>query len=274
MNYFVKQIVVLNPVIKESTFAYSDNFILSKFGALNIYHDLTKQDWDLILKFDNFTNINFSGETPKNSTLKFINENIIKKNKSIKLKVVLNGHGTFSNLDFLVHLTYLKNIDVDFYNNNFIAEINEFLDLEELSIYVHKLSIKEIAKQKFIKKLRISGSPKDVEIIGEIISLESLCLNNQTLKNIDFLTALNNLKELNFKLGGTKNLEALPKIEALEKLSFQHVRKLFIEDLMPINEMLSLNELTIIEQPHFTNIDWLTKKNIKVNIVRCSNFKS
>tara|TARA_R110002049_G_scaffold307706_1_gene508992 strand:+ start:101 stop:391 length:291 start_codon:yes stop_codon:yes gene_type:complete len=94
-----------------------------------------------------------------------------------------------------------------------------------------------------------------------------------TLKNLDFLTELTNLKELNFMLGGTKNLEALPKIGKIEKLSFTWVRQLTIEHLEVINKMKFLKEISFDRQAHLTDMSWFTKPNIKVDITNCKNYR-
>ena len=81
------------------------------------------------------------------------------------------------------------------------------------------------------------------------------------------------LKELHFKLGGTKNLIDLPNIGKIEKLSFMWVRQLMIENLLPINEMKYLKELSFDTQAHLTDLDWLKDTSIKTEIINCKNFR-
>jgi hypothetical protein len=102
--------------------------------------------------------------------------------------------------------------------------------------------------------------------------LRVLSLSGQTLTNLDFLVPLLGLGELHFLLGGTTNLAALPRIGKIERLSFLRVRQLRMEHLLPINLMQYLKELKFDQQPHLTNLDWLSNQNVKTEVVACRNF--
>jgi hypothetical protein len=49
---------------------------------------------------------------------------------------------------------------------------------------------------------------------------------------------------------------------------------LTVEHLLPINKMSDLKELKFDTQTHLTELDWLTNKNIKTEIINCKNFKN
>lgn len=98
-----------------------------------------------------------------------------------------------------------------------------------MAIGTHKVSLKPIIQQTSLKNLFLFDKPKDMEIIGQMPWLENLTFSMQTLKSLNFLIPLSNLKELHFKLGGTKNLTELPNIGKIEKLTFMWVRQLLIE---------------------------------------------
>ena len=101
-----------------------------------------------------------------------------------------------------------------------------------------------------------------------------LNIPRMTFKELDFLRTLNELKELHFILGGTKNLSAVPEIGKIEMLSFLRVRELKVEHLEPINRMAFLTHLKFDTQPHLTDLNWLQKKSIQVEVVGCKNFKN
>lgn len=262
-----------SPALTSATPVYTDNFALTIGGVLNIYYDLTKEDCDLILGAEKFTQIQFAGDKLNDKTLNYINELLLSSRQNIFLRVVMNGYGVFNNLNFLSKLPNLKNLTADLFRTDEIEKINEYLRLEVLAIGTHKVSLKPIIRQTALKKLFVFDKPKDIEVIGQMPWLQNLTFSMQTLKSLDFLTPLCNLKELHFLLGGTKNFVDLPNIGKIEKLSFIRVRQLMIENLLPINEMKYLKELSFDTQAHLTDLDWLKDKSIKTEIINCKNFK-
>lgn len=251
----------------------TDRFNFNANGILNIYKDLTDEDCEAVIQNSIFQHIQFARGTVNNATLQRINHHFLSTGRNISLRVDLNGHGAFTNLDFLAFLPDLKNLKVSMYGNNEVSKINDYLQLEELYIGPYKISIKEIIHQKSLKKLFIGEKPKDIDVVGQMPWLEKLTFSKQTLKSLDFMEPLKNLKELHFMLGGTKNLTALPTLGLIEKLSFMMVRQLMVADLLPINQMKYLKELVFDGQPHLTDLDWLDNKNIKTRVIACKNFK-
>ena len=73
-------------------------------------------------------------------------------------------------------------------------------------------------------------------------------------------------------LGGTKNLESLPDIGKIERLSFTSVNQLTIENLLPINQMKYLKELPFENQPLLTDLNWLKKAGVETKVIHCKNF--
>src|SRR5688572_2028331 len=273
MTHSVRQMIESSPALTSTTPVYTDNFALTIGGVLNIYYDLTKEDCDLILGAERFNQIQFAGDKLSDKTLWHINETLLPSRQNICLRIVINRHGVFNNLDFLSRLPNLKNLTADLFKADEVEKINKYLDLNILAIGTHKVSLKPIIQQASLKKLFVFDKPKDIEIIGQMPWLENLTFSMQTLKSLDFLIPLRKLKELHFKLGGTKNLSDLPNIGKIEKLSFMWVRQLMIENLLPINEMKYLKELSFDTQTHLTDLDWLKDKSIKTEIINCKNFR-
>lgn len=261
-----------NPALISTTTVYTDNFALTNGGVLNIYYDLTKEDCDLIVKAKRFNQIQFAADKLSNDTFRYINETLLPSRQNICLYIVTNDYDAFNNLDFLSKLPNLKNLAADLRKNDEIEKINKFLKLETLAIGTHRISLKPIIQQTFLKNLFVFDKAKDIDFIGKMSWLESLTFSMQTLKSLGFLIPLVNLRELHFMLGGTKNLNDLPNIGKIEKLSFTRVRKLTIENLLPINDMKFLKKLSFDTQPHLTDLDWLKDKTIKTNITNCKNF--
>jgi hypothetical protein len=262
-----------SPALISTTPVYTDNFALTIGGILNIYYDLTKEDCNLILGAKRFNQIQFAGDKLNYKTLQYINDILLPSRQNVCLRLVVNGDGAINDLDFLHKLPNLKNLTADLFKNDEIKKINKYLKLDTLAIGTHKVSLKPIIEQTSLKNLFVFDKPKDIEIIGQMTWLENITFSMQTLKSLDFLIPLGNLKELHFKLGGTKNLTELPNIGKIEKLSFMWVRQLMIENLLPINEMKYLKEVSFDTQAHLTDLDWLMNKSIKTEIINCKNFK-
>jgi hypothetical protein len=273
MMHSVRQMIESSPALTSTTPVYTDNFALTISGILNIYYDLTKEDCKLIIGAERFNQIQFAGNKLSDKTLRYINETLLPSQQNICLRIVLNGHGAFDSLNFLSELPNLKNLSVDLFRTNEVEKINKHLNLNILAIGTHKVSLKPIIQQATLKNLFVFGQPKDIEVIGQMPWLENLTFSKQTLKSLDFLSPLSNLKELHFILGGTKNLSNLPNIGKIEKLSFMRVRQLMIENLLSINEMKYLKELSFDTQPHLIDLDWLKDKRIKTEVINCKNFK-
>jgi len=272
MNQPVKQMIARSPAVAAEIAAHSGNFTLSRSGVLNIYYDLTDEDLESIAQASRVSLIQFTRGRLNEHTLKLINKRILTVGNYTGLRVVLNGCGAFHTLDFLTHLSNLKNLTVELFKSKEVEKINEFLQLETLSISAPGISIKDIVRQTSLKELTIAEKPKNIEAIGSMDWIEKLTLANQTLKSLDFLTPLNNLAELGFRLGGTRNLAALPDIGRIERLSFAYIRQLTIENLLPINDMKYIKHLLFDQQPHLTDLNWLKNKSIKTTVTSCKSF--
>jgi len=186
MKHTVKQMIESSLALISATPVYTDNFTLTHGGVLNIYHDLTKKDCDLIVKAKNFNQIQFAADKLSDDTLRYINETLLPSRQNICLRVVTNGHSAFKDLNFLSKLPNLKNLNVDLFQNDEVEKINKFLKLETLAIGTHRISLKPIIQQTFLKNLFVFDKPKDIEFIGKMSWLENLTLSMQTLTSLDF----------------------------------------------------------------------------------------
>jgi len=274
METTTKQIIEGSPAIQSTTIAYSDNFILTIGGVLNIYDDLTEADCKSVLLTNKLRQIQFAKAfNVSDKTFSLINSNFLTLDKKPIFRFVLNGFGEVNDLNCLSQLPNLKSLTVDMFKNNQLDNINRYTQLTTLGLGGIGISIKSITEQKKLEELFLFEKLKDIEVIGSMTNLKKITFSKMTLKNLDFLTNLDNLRELNFMLGSATNYERLPDIGKIEKLSFTWVRQLTVEHLLPINKMSHLKELKFDTQAHLTDLDWLTNKNIKTEIINCKNFK-
>jgi hypothetical protein len=273
METTTKQIIEGSPAVQSTTIAYSDNFILTVGGVLNIYNNLTEADCRAIVLTNKLRQIQFAKSFKvANKTFGLINSNLLTLDKKPIFSFTLNGFDAVNDLECLSQLPNLKSLTVDMFKNNQLNKINQYSQLTTLGLGGNGVSIKSITEQTNLEELFLFEKLKDIEAIGSMTNLKKITFSKMTLKNLDFLINLDNLRELNFMLGSATNYERLPDIGKIEKLSFTWVRQLTVEHLLPINKMHHLKELKFDTQAHLTDLDWLTKKNLKTEIINCKSY--
>ena len=269
-----KDIIEGSPAITSTTIAYSDRFIMTVGGVVNIYDNLIDSDCDLILNTQKIKQVQFAEKFKISAhTYDIINHRLLTDNSRPTLRLILNGFGVVDNLNCLEFLHNAKSLSVDMFKNKQIENISKYLQLEHLGIGGQGLSIKSISEQKGLTSLFVFDKLKDIEIIGELIKLKQLTISRMTPKRLDFLTTLNQLEELNFILGSATDYGKLPEIGVIKKMSFTRVRKLTKGHIMVLNEMNYLKELTFNTQVNLFDLDWLSDKSINTEVFNCKNFK-
>ena len=275
MERTVKQMIEDSPAVRMGTLVYSDNFILTTGGVLNIYHDLTEADCLSITSTSTLRQIQFSRAfNVDDGTFELINSWLLPLGHKPTFHVILNGCGAVRDLNCLRILTNLRSLTVDMFKNDQLKELNRYAKLEVLGLGGHGISIKPITQQSGLEELFLFGKLKDVESISSMKRLKKVTFSQITLKNLDFLIELDDLRELHFMLGSASNYDQLPNIGKIESLSFGHVRQLTTDHLMPINRMKYLKKLGFHTQPHLTDLDWLKDKSIQTEVVKCKNYKN
>jgi hypothetical protein len=98
-------------------------------------------------------------------------------------------------------------------------------EAEQLSLGATKktLSLSIIGRFRNLRKLYLEGHHKDISVLAELETLEDLTLRSITLPDLGLLTNLRRLWSLDIKLGGTRNLALLPRVESLKYLELWRV---------------------------------------------------
>ena len=81
-----------------------------------------------------------------------------------------------------------------------------------------QVSLRPLGRFRGLRTLYLDGQRRDIAVIGELLSLEDLTLRSVTLPDLSILLPLANLRYLDIKLGGTKDLRLLSRIGRLEYL--------------------------------------------------------
>ncbi len=163
----------------------------------------------------------------------------------VELRVYGNYDGKITNLAFLKHFPFIKQFSVEIWQLDNLDGL-AFLpsDLESLGLGQTKSkrhSLRFLERFPALKTLYIEGHTKDFATIRHLECLEDLTLRSITLPDLSDLTALHQLKSLDIKLGGTTNLELLPRIGRLRYLELWLIRGL--TDIAPVAEVESLQYL-------------------------------
>jgi hypothetical protein len=158
--------------------------------------------------------------------------------------VTLRVRSDQTTLDFLRHFPRLRRFDAA------IPRLESWTGLahlpaeaEDLSLGATKktLSLSIIGRFRNLRKLYLEGQRKDISVLAELGTLEDLTLRSITLPDLSLLTGLKRLWSLDIKLGGTRNLALLPRLESLKYLELWGVRGL--TDVTPIPSTTSLQFL-------------------------------
>ncbi len=168
--------------------------------------------------------------------------------------------------EVLGELAHLKQLCVGIYN---LTELS-FLDalpptLEQLSLEGAKaknLSLRALPRFRGLKTLYLEGHTKEIESIAALKDLENLTLRSVTLPSLEFLAGLSALGSFALKLGGTRNLDALPRLANLKYLEIWQVQKL--ADLSVLADVVSLQFLFLQSLPNVKRLPSLAKlKNLR-----------
>lgn len=157
------------------------------------------------------------------------------------------GHyqkGQLNDLKFLKNYPFVKNFQVDVFEINSIDGVeylSENLEFFGFGQTRKTFSLNFLARFQKLKDLYIEAHEKDIEVISTLTNLDHLSLRSITLKDLSLLIPLKKLWWLAIKLGGTKNLSLISKIENLKYLELWMIKGL--EDISSVSELSKLQFL-------------------------------
>ena len=141
-----------------------------------------------------------------------------------------------------------------------LPPILEVLYLEEAKSKNLNLSV--LRRFSRLRRLYLERHHKELHVVGELSRLEELVLRSITVPTLCFLGSLQNLRLLDIKLGGTTNLEVLPKLSNVSHLEIWQVRKL--ADLDYVAQMPNLEILYLQDLPNVTRLpSFATMRRLK-----------
>lgn len=165
---------------------------------------------------------------------------------AVELRAYGSYDGSITDLEFLRHFPNVRQFSADaLYGSLGSLDGLRHLrpDLETLGIGLtkSKLDLRVLSRFSELRCLSIEGQTKGLETISRLSSLEALTLRSITLPDLSLLVPLHQLRALDLKLGGTRDLGLLPEVGRLEYLELWMVKKL--TDLSMIDRLASLRYL-------------------------------
>jgi hypothetical protein len=103
------------------------------------------------------------------------------------------------------------------------------------------LDLSILGRFRSLRTLYVEGQTKNIEVISRLSALEDLTLRSITLPDLSLLLPLHRLLSLDIKLGGTKDLNLLPRVGALRYLELWLIKGL--SDISAVGELPQLRYL-------------------------------
>jgi hypothetical protein len=163
---------------------------------------------------------------------------------TVRLRIYHAGPKEFTDLEVLRYFSFVEDLSIELYwltNLDGFAAIRSLNRLTLGRTDAKSFSLRFLGRYRNLRHLSLEGHKKDIDVLCDLTDLERLTLRSITLPQIDFLERLPRLRHLEIKLGGTSNLAALPKLNALEYLELWRIRG--ASDLAIIGELESLKYL-------------------------------
>jgi hypothetical protein len=160
--------------------------------------------------------------------------------------IELRAWGHVPDLEFLRFFPKLQRFSAD----SFYESPESFAGLRHLRPDLHSLSLGSTDKRLSLsplehftglRRLYLQKHTKDIDVLSRLSSLRSLTLREITLFDLSVLLPLPELRALDLKLGGTRDLTLLPQIGHLEYVELWMIRGM--DDLAPLADVTSLQSV-------------------------------
>jgi hypothetical protein len=154
--------------------------------------------------------------------------------------------GSIRDLEFLRFFPFLRRFAADALWDRLtsldgLRHLPDELDDLGLGATKRPLDVAPLRRFTELRRLFLEGPVRNVEAIASLTKLDDLTLRSVTLPDLALLLPMRELRSLDIKLGGTKDLRLLPRIGQLRYLELWLIKGL--TDLRAIGEMAGLRSL-------------------------------
>ena len=155
-------------------------------------------------------------------------------------------HEPVTNLDFLRFFPWLTRLSVSSYYLENISGLTGLANLRMLDLdrggAASSVSVAPLATAaSSLQHLSLEGPATKLGVLSELTGLKTLTLRSVRLPDLSVLVPIAGLRSLDLKLGGTRDLSALPNFTHLQYFQAWLVRGL--SDISPLADVPSLEEI-------------------------------
>jgi hypothetical protein len=195
-------------------------------GNINVYEDLDTSDIAKLLKEEHLHSLQFYNfQNPNRKTWQVLNE-FYQSDPQFGLHIFWYGAVDFS---FLEYIPSVRNLSVTSYLTTDFTPLLKMTNLKRLSIGETKstsIDLSFISEFKSLESIYIDGMKRGLQNIAKLSELETLTLRGVKLPNLDLITGLKNLRELNLLFGSYKSLDAISTAKNLKILEISRTRQI------------------------------------------------
>ena len=179
-------------------------------------------------------------------------------------QVALWARGTYqdrvaANLEFLTHYPRLTRLRLEgFTDLAALADLELSSTLVDLSLTdprgasIRSYRLAPVTGLRHLRRLYVEGPLRDATRLGELTELTSLVARSVTLTDLSALTMLSSLRQLDLKLGGTRDLRLLPRVGRLEEVGLWMIRGL--SDVDALAEIPTLRQVFLQSLRNVTHL--------------------
>lgn len=246
-------------------------------GNINIYSDLKNTDIPKIIAEKNIHSLQlYEFKNPNDRTWETLND-FFKKYPKIGLRVL--WYDT-QDLSFYDKIPNIRNFTIASFNTKDYSKLISNTKLKHFGIEETKsnaVDLSFIKEFKDLESLYVDGMKKGLENVKYLPNLKTLTFRGVKLDNLDFLTELKKLQELNLLFGSYKNLDSLSELKQLKSIEFSRVRQIpnfdFLNSLENL-EKIEFEGMSKMETiPDLSKLEKLKRIHIHNNL-RLQNIKS
>lgn len=246
-------------------------------GNINIYSDLKKSDIPKIIAEKNIHSLQlYEFKNPNNRTWETLNE-FYRKYPEIGLRVLWYDTQDLSFYDLIPNI---RNFTIASFNTKDYSRLNSNTKIKHFGIEETKskaVDLSFIKEFQDLESLYVDGMKKGLENGRYLPNLKTLTFRGVKLDNLDFLTELKKLQELNLLFGSYKNLDSLSKLKQLKSIEFSRVRQIpnfdFLNSLENL-EKIEFEGMSKMESiPDLSKLENLKRVHIHNNL-RLNDIKS
>jgi hypothetical protein len=229
-------------------------------------HSLTSADIQSIVD-DRRLRVLQCSEPVTEKTWSLINDQLIPRRPDIQIRI-FGFYGLVCDLSFLKLINRVRNLAIDcVMDATGIEHLETLENLDSLDVGIFNLDNFDFLKlvpttlrslsleatrskkprlgslRRFnsLTRLYLEGQQKEIDVLGDLRTLEDVTLRSLTTENLDYLRDLPNLQSIAIKLGGIRDLSAISEKQSIRYLELWQIRGL--TDISVISTLYGLQYL-------------------------------